>query len=69
MKILTATHSLAHASDDVRIVRSKASQSYNFSRTVVVAGLWFAFFVVAAVMAPGNARAQDQAGTSPENVP
>jgi hypothetical protein len=61
MKILTATHSLAHASDDVRVVRSKASQPRNHSRTVVVASVWIAFYIVAAVVAPGNAITQEQA--------
>jgi hypothetical protein len=61
MKILTATHSLAHASDDAPEVRSKASQPCNHSRTVIVASVWLAFFVVAAVVAPGNAGAQGQA--------
>ena len=35
MEVLTATHSLADASDDMRVVRSKASQPYNLSTTAV----------------------------------
>jgi hypothetical protein len=48
-------------SGDVCVVRSKASQPHNHSRTVVVANVWLAFFVVAAVVAPGHAIAQEQA--------
>jgi hypothetical protein len=49
------------ASDDVRVVRSEASQPYNHGRTVVVASAWLAFYIVAAMVAPGNAIAQGQA--------
>jgi hypothetical protein len=49
------------ASDDVREVQSKAAQPHNHSRTAVVASVWLAFFVVAAVVAPGHAIAQEQA--------
>lgn len=49
------------ASDDVHEVRSEASQPYNYRGTVVVASVWLAFYVVAAMMAPGNATAQEQA--------
>src|ERR1700749_3833332 len=61
MEVLTATHSLAYVSDDVRVVRSKGPQPYSLSRTAVVAGVWIACCVVAAAVAPGNARAQGQA--------
>jgi hypothetical protein len=49
---------------EVREVRSEASQPYNHSGTVVVASVWLAFYVVAAIhhlVAPGNAMAQGQA--------
>jgi hypothetical protein len=49
------------ASDDVCVVRSEASQPYNHTRTVVVASVWLAFCVVAAIVAPGHAMAQEQA--------
>jgi hypothetical protein len=51
------------ASDDVREVRSEVSRPYNLRGTVVAAGVWLAFYLVAAIhlAAPGNAIAQEQA--------
>jgi hypothetical protein len=51
------------ASDDVRVVRSEASQPYNRSGTSVVASVWLALYIVAGIhlVAPGNAMAQGQA--------
>jgi hypothetical protein len=45
---------------EVREVRSEASQPYNHSGTVVVASVWLAFYVVAAMAAPSNAIAEGQ---------
>jgi hypothetical protein len=59
----SSIHDRCDASD-MGEVRCEASQPYNHSGTVVVAGAWLAFYVVAAIhqlVAPGTAMAQGQA--------